>query len=255
MNHPLDGVRQKVKRAEEHLTTIRSQIEDCLDKGEVFSERNPDDHRLLRFRFDIPQPDPVFNIIIGECLYDLRSALDHIVYQLVLVNGRIPTTDNQFPICRAPQGFDKNLRKDRLCGVSVKAKAVIERLQPYRRNDVPDVNHDPLWVLNHLNNLDKHRTLTVVGVKVAGSVIEFKDHAGSIVSTLRIDQMIRSGTEIPVTIPDSITNPGDMNVYCRGPVHVLFEDAPVEGFEVHRVIATIVKFVKDRVVPRFEPFF
>jgi hypothetical protein len=31
---------------------------------------------------DLPEPDPEWSITIGECLYNMRSALDHLVHAI-----------------------------------------------------------------------------------------------------------------------------------------------------------------------------
>jgi len=255
--HPLDGVRQKIIRAEEHLVTIRADIERCLSQGEIVSKRDVDDNRLFRFRPEIPAPDLRFSIIIGECLHNLRSALEYIVRQLVIVNNRTPTNANQFPICLHPPGSDLNLRKDRLCGVSVKAKAVIEGLQPYKTPEFKNfARYHPLWILSELNNIDKHRTLTLTSVAGGGDAeVRFIDSSGATVGTVRIAQIIASGTETLVHAPDHITNPDEMDVQFKGMFHVLFDDAPLNGQEVNVVMVTLVRFVKERVVPSFEKFF
>jgi hypothetical protein len=37
-------------------------------------------------------------VILGEIIHDLRSSLDHVVWQLVIANGSLPGYWNQFPI-------------------------------------------------------------------------------------------------------------------------------------------------------------
>jgi hypothetical protein len=256
MNHPLDGVRQKIIRAEEHLPTIRADIERCLGQGKVISERDVDDKRLFRFRPDIPAPLLGFSVIIGECLHDLRSALEYIVRELVLINNRTPSNFNQFPICLTHPGFDLNLRKDRLCGVSLRAKAVIERLQPYRSLEFREFpQFHPLWILSELNNIDKHRKLALSNVWGAGSEVQFMDHAGNVVATIRTTNVTPSGAETLIRAPDHIVNPDEMDVQFKSMFHVLFDDTPVAGQEVNVVMVTLVRFVKERVVPSFEKFF
>ena len=81
MNHPLDRKSAaKIIRAEEHLTTIRSEIKSCLDQGNISSERDPQIDGLFHFVVICPDPDLKLSIVIGECLHNLRSALDHIVW-------------------------------------------------------------------------------------------------------------------------------------------------------------------------------
>ena len=46
-------------------------------------------------------------------------------------------------------------------------------MQPYQRVDDPTLH--PLWILNRLWNVDKHRTLNVVGVNLGKITITFSD--------------------------------------------------------------------------------
>src|SRR5260370_1702342 len=113
MGHPLDGVRAKIIRAEEHLAPIKTIIESGLDKGHVISERDPD-VTTCRFTLKLPAPDLQLSIMIGECVHNLRSALDHIVWQLVLVNNQTPIKENMFPVCQTVHGFNRQVSRQRL---------------------------------------------------------------------------------------------------------------------------------------------
>jgi hypothetical protein len=105
--------------------------------------------------------------IIGEIVHDLRSALDQLVSQLVVLNHGEPRKSHSFPIrSKEPsQGFAMATRYKRrdqrerllygpLFGVSDEAIAHIEGCQPYKREDgLLLVRLHTLW------NLDKHRQL------------------------------------------------------------------------------------------------
>src|SRR5260370_38852808 len=43
-------------------------------------------------------PPPEISLTLGDCLHDFRSALDHLMWQLVLATGGQPTASTQFPI-------------------------------------------------------------------------------------------------------------------------------------------------------------
>lgn len=166
----------KAERAIQHLEHLRRRI--SLIEGDVFSvpeerdESNGD--RVWRLApgqnanelMDVP----MYGVIVGDVVHQLRSVLDHAVWQLAKppIDGR-----TAFPICLherdAPGSFfggtDRATGKrfnpigtDRLRNVGRAAIDYIESVQPYRRLGVGD----PLWALNELWNSDKHRTLIVV---------------------------------------------------------------------------------------------
>jgi hypothetical protein len=106
-----------------------------------------------------------WGVTLGEVVHDLRSALDHLVWQLVRLNAQIADHMHSFPIYLAEpaQGFLRSTtwkRGDRhgpLRRVSRDAIRVIEGCQPYNGGDCI-----LLHILNDLWNIDKHRHLLPV---------------------------------------------------------------------------------------------
>jgi hypothetical protein len=114
----------------------------------------------------LPAAEP--SLIIGDCLQNLRNALDNLAFELALVHkgGSLSKSiegDSEFPIFRTCS--DDSLKKlnRMLRGVHPHAKAIIEGLQPYNRGQT--FFNDPLWQLNQLAVEDKHRLphVTLVG--------------------------------------------------------------------------------------------
>src|SRR5437879_6743083 len=76
------------------------------------------------------EPPPRLSVLLGDCVHNLRSSLDHIVWQLVLANGRSPGKHAQFPILdKPPKGI---FSPNDIRGVSEEARALIESVQPYQ---------------------------------------------------------------------------------------------------------------------------
>ncbi len=99
---------------------------------------------------------PELSIRVGEFIYNLRSALDHLVFALAWHDGgKKPTGGHerklQFPIEDRPKSFWTR-RNTLLKGVSDPNVALIERYQPYKGCS---------WtgILRDLSNTDKHREL------------------------------------------------------------------------------------------------
>lgn len=194
MTDPLEGTLLKIERA-------RSEIDRLGLAEEAF--RRDADYRLVRaerdpktgeyaYRVRVGQaPDPEWGVFIGEIAHNLRSALDGLIYQLVLDNGKKPTLHTQFPIFLV--GHTTRRRRDRrnvliphfegheladgrrmLKGVSEEHQAKIERLQPYKRllKGSPSGygRNNILYLLKELNNADKHRLIQVVGAKPGGII-------------------------------------------------------------------------------------
>ena len=96
----------------------------------------------------------------GDVVSNLRGSLDHLLYQLAEVRlGAIPLhtlKKLQFPICKKLATY-----KEAMGGIvefiHPEAVKLIDELKPYKDGN------EPLWLLNELNNISKHRMLLTIG--------------------------------------------------------------------------------------------
>jgi hypothetical protein len=125
----------------------------------------------LEYRFYLDEPpsvEPSWALIAGEIMFDLRSALDHLVWELHVrrYRGRaIPQRierASQFPIFDTYDDWrKKGLR--RVKPLAKREQRAIRFLQPCeRRNDQWSDVRRILGDLNTLHNIDKHRQLHLV---------------------------------------------------------------------------------------------
>lgn len=151
----------KVKRAEAQAISLEKEISRWARiQSNSIGRDLEDEGRNHVYRVRKPQPfNDVWLVIIGEILYDLRSALDHLACALVPK----PNPRTEFPIFRKKDGPDGFLTKapaklPRLQQGKPDAWDIIEQLQPYQgAGRGGDPERDPLWVLHQLNIIDKHR--------------------------------------------------------------------------------------------------
>jgi hypothetical protein len=171
--HPLDDARLKWERA-------RTLIEDELvPQVETFLTQDPRPYAVRTERSDAGrdeailrvhvsrQPPREWGVVIGDIAHNLRSALDHTVYQLAVQGGKNPPSrGTEFPIfldsavyhARTPKGDpQRGSGEYKVRDLDQKAQALVESVQPYRGDGVSD----PLWLLHELSNADKHRVLSV----------------------------------------------------------------------------------------------
>lgn len=154
------------------VTRAREHNERLEQLAEAFLKRRPnqvafDDHTepgwlLLRVR---AEPIPAeFSAIAGDLIQNLRSALDLLVWQVVLTEGNSPGRHNAFPIMSSNAEFDRRVRNpppqgrlSPLEGIDPAGEkwAIIERAQPYR----PGGSNEDLAVLAAFSNRDKHQGL------------------------------------------------------------------------------------------------
>ncbi len=118
-----------------------------------------DDTDLLIFPdHGVSATPAIFGILVGEGIYNLRAALDYLIYELALLDSGNTQQGTQFPIEDTEKGWLKNAPSF-LKGVSVQHQTTIQKLQPYKGCD---------WTrtIRNLSNPDKHRTVTAVRSRV-----------------------------------------------------------------------------------------
>lgn len=169
MTHSLDGIRAKIQRTDEHIENLKADITAFIDLNVYRATTHPQ-RDTPECIISVAGPDPPlrFAVIVGEIVHHLRSALDHLVWQLVLANGQTPNKSNQFPICETLQQYKSALGRGYIDGVSSPAKSLIKSLQPYHKGK--NCQWEGLWILNDLSNTDKHRLLLVVPAIVTPKV-------------------------------------------------------------------------------------
>jgi hypothetical protein len=138
---------------------------------------NPE-RAALEYRFylgDMPGIEPEWALVVGEILFNLRSALDHLAYQLhvAALNGNVPEAIervSQFPIYNTVDGWANNLYRN----LSSRDQDALHDLQPYiARNDCWEWTRHWLNLLNVWHTFDKHRKLHLVtGAKNASIIVE-----------------------------------------------------------------------------------
>ena len=156
-------IRQKVKWAQKHLgdfEVARSRfivprpydIEcdyDAETRENVFTVRN------------IQTPPVELALIAGDAIHNLRSCLDHLACQLVLVAGNRPSSKTAFPISANAERYNRD-KVGKVEGMSEVAKNAIDAAKPYSGGT------DELYWLHALDIADKHHSLIVTIVALSG---------------------------------------------------------------------------------------
>lgn len=246
--HPLDGPTLKLDRAHEHLDQLEAEFRSFLrlNPYEVIPQPNPEEG-LDMYRLKVTRSPPArLGIIIGDAIHNLRSALNHLAWQLALLKTATPDRRTEFPIFIDPNA--KGLKK-RMADFRPEARVEIERLQPYHRLN-PGVPVDFLWAIHELSNLDKHRNLAIISY---GLVISMTTSAGKRPSLTLIGRF-EDGTEIPMpAFPAQFQS--QVNFKVEPTLAVVFKEGGPEGFLPVNQIGPMYHFVRNEVFPRFVQFF
>ena len=151
---PLDDAFARIDRAREHLTNLKRAIKRYLDAHPDAFVVRVEGKRVEPITLPADPPPRRFGLHIGECVQNLRTALDYLVYALAWFDsGPDAQRRTQFLIEDTPEGF-RGRKPRSLEGVSERHVAAIEGLQPYN-------GQRWLALVRDVSNLDKHNVLPV----------------------------------------------------------------------------------------------
>lgn len=107
-------VRLKVERSEKHLAELQAAIETFLATQPYCVVKKVDPEWVYEMAHVAPVPDCI-GAIIGDAVQNLRSALDHLSYQLMSVATRDEPSDRQkrwshFPIRETDRKYESTPR-------------------------------------------------------------------------------------------------------------------------------------------------
>lgn len=232
----LESVQAKVARAKQHYIALTSQLNWYFQgKGcDLLLEANLQTNTVRVAGIEAPAIPTVIPLIIGDCLQNLRSALDYLVWELVLAANNKPNKNHAFPICGSPKCFENAKARGRLNGIDARAVALIEALQPYRAGEGRK-KETGLWILDELCNINKHRRILLTEL-TSGFLLD-----GEAVPQHYAKVTAASGEDMEM----------DANIVAL----VVFNEGVVKGADVCSVLDQIAREVWENIAPLFAPFF
>jgi hypothetical protein len=183
----LAGIRQKLHRAETHLDSLDVEMRAFTDgmPSPLGDPQPRADQTELAIPLRLQRPMPlVWGVVLGEIVHDLRSALDHTIFQLTLDYTGKELERTGFPISDKadnwdqrggpktpdnPLGFAKLSAMYQIRGVGKGVVDYVKRLQPH---SMPNPQRSALGALHLLWNQDKHRLLTFWGFQLVPETSE-----------------------------------------------------------------------------------
>jgi hypothetical protein len=186
------GSSLKFQRARKHLADAQSAVANFLDSRpyDIARDEETEPGKLLFWVTLLEEPPAEISLAAGDAIHNMRSALDHIVYELSSKRKTNPS-NTSFPLFSKEEDWDKRDKNGALqtsCGLyrvrllPDEAQTLIYNLQPCPRPQVfmPDAwgpNRKKLRELHDLDILDKHKTLNlaVFDVDVLGIKIDDAD--------------------------------------------------------------------------------
>jgi hypothetical protein len=252
--------RLKIARAEHHFRELKWLVQQ-YQAGHHYRAVCPDppkeDPTHWRFVLEIgEQPSPQITVVLGDCLFNIRSALDHVA---VACAPSARKREAGFPVVTDP-GDAKQMEKfeSQIRGMDAGAIVNIDSEQPYRlarrSPKAGPQSLDALSVLSALQNADKHRSLAVLVPGLSDPTVRasWSNEAISIMSPAYIE----AGEQ--VLWWDELGNRiryEDLRVDVRGRsrVAVVVSGRP-DPFDVVNSAGGILGRVSMRIIPNLEPY-
>lgn len=157
----LRSARVKLSRAKEHLQTLDQEIAswNVSSSNGVRIESNAEgtEHYFIASIKNTPDVNR-WSSLIGDCAHNLRSALDHIVWEVC----SSPSSRSEYPIFANPVRGTNGALIPTFVGkirgiVETPIKDFIEKNEPC--NGPPPSRRSALWVLHRLDIVDKHKAI------------------------------------------------------------------------------------------------
>ena len=154
------GLDAKLDRARELIPLLQREIDQyyASDPIRLRLEHHEGPKRMEAVVESVRQPPLRLGVLMGDFVHNLRSALDHLVWQLALTQTDTPHDRLQFPVLdeAPPEAGWRSMVGDRLQRVPPEAVQRIWDLQPFH-SEQPEIH--ALAIVQALSNEDKHRVI------------------------------------------------------------------------------------------------
>ncbi|MDE0163530.1 MAG: hypothetical protein OXL36_00410 [Bryobacterales bacterium] len=218
----VDGPLAKIERAHAHIKNLDADINRFLKKcGYRFRRHFKGDPPTLVVTVKEAKFPPVpdhFSLLAGEAIYQLRTSLDHLFYELVRANREKPSRRSGWPILAPP---NKEHLEEKIKLVSATAKQRIKTFQPYLMG-VRYKEH-PLWRLKKLNDWDKHNfVIRAFIARHNGFRVEWTDSDGKI-RRIGMDTDVELRPNQKFSFGPGLGIHPEMNVKIKTEPYIVFE--------------------------------
>lgn len=244
----IEGIRAKLARALEHLLELDEKVDLYLHKHPLRLRREITPDGLTQFFVLREMPPPIeLPVLVGEVVHQLRSAVEHIAHGLVVASGAQPTRSTVFPVL-----VERSRALKVHGGVTATALTMVDAVQPYQCS-VP-MTH-PLYVLDRMWNIDKHRTLHVTTASLSNSQIFMASPDGNALLGGQFQtSVLRDGSVIGVFSFNEAPDP-DCEIEASAQTFLALADEGPWQSDVHvtLLLDRLYDYLTLSLVPDFEP--
>ena len=192
-----NGPELKLERARHHINDLSAQFDAFLaEKPFVLWERHQRkaSKKVLFVKQNKPVP-PIFSLILGDAVHNLRSALDHTLFIMARDRADKPTKI-QFPFPRddTPESLATALKDGRVKFAGKKVEEQVRALKPQ-----PNGNGG-LYFVHEIDIQDKHQLLVLSDVR---AVIHAGTPAEAILRDITTQPMV-AGSQVVLAGPPDV---------------------------------------------------
>ena len=228
--------RLKIGRAREHLAELDVLLRPFWDRRDyLVTESENKHHKQRQWIYHLSCPavvDPKISLVLGDALFNLRSALDHIAVALVPRRRKFSAS---YPIClKDPEAVGANRTtagerefaawKTATMGMNASVLTIVRKSQPYsavlaldlQPPDLAASDHS-LAVLSALQNADKHRQLIIAIEALDLQSVEVRDR---VTGDLLFDDVERLRSHLHRQGAVIHAGPTQVDVKAIGALHV-----------------------------------
>jgi hypothetical protein len=249
----------KLYRAFDHLNRLEQDMDAWIKEHPVgvTDQLDPKTGQQAITVAHLADPPDRFSLGLGDCIHNMRSSLDHLVFELTdkHLKGAVPPNvarKCEFPIFgdRAPN--PKEIR-DKIGSIDPAAQTIIEGLQPHLRGD-PGYEDDLLWVLHRLDIIDKHQTIPLTVLNTRETRVTETTNA-SVTYFQAQPRLMELGAEVARYAAQKIDKQQPMNVNLYVPYYISFSQGqPADSQPVIASLRRIYDYIVRDVIGPLVPF-
>ena len=261
----------KIDRTLDHIKALDESIKAWLSRDAYVIRKQvkvQGSNTRTTFTVHIPDPLPVeWSTYIGDAAHNLRSALDHLAFELnskgyadTHQGAPLPPADakqSEFPIFgdedsagspgQGPTLFTSGLGK--IKHAPAPARTIIEDVQPYKRGK--DFRDHPLWLIHEMDRIDKHRDLVLTAAAVPRTQINSIHFEKVIEAAIERVGPVKHGDELSYWVVPRGQEPDEDMAFTRG---VAFgEGTPAQGSPPVETLRSLRNYIRFRVAFRLDP--
>jgi len=251
----------RIKRAQAQLDTLKDELDRYTDRsqGETHTivPEGDDDPNVQHFRFFLRRVPPrIIGVLIGECVHNLRAALDNLFFTYAGPHvSKRTLREIDFPICVERDVFEAKAASN-FKNLPAKGLGLLRSVQPYRReyegrrwNDRwRDPHAHPLAMLQRISNSDKHRIPVIALINIVETSIAVS--TGKAPRVMRANGCLDDGA-IAARLDFSDSEP-DIHIQAALTFGIALDEwGPISGMPLTEVLIGIHQYIDLAVVGEF----